>query len=143
MEMALVWILRAVGLLWLVGGALVAHNFWQTWQIGRMADTLEAVAKDLAAEDAPSEPEATEDNGRDLWIAAGGVLTFLAGCALLVASRFAVPACFALCLHQTLFVGRQLLNEGEPLSPASRNAAVFAFGVTACAFYLAWSGAYG
>ena len=142
METALVWLLRAVGLLWLVGGAMVAHNFWQMWQIGRMANTLEAMAQDLAAEDAPIDAEEPEDNGRDLWIAVGGVLTFLAGCALLVSSRFAVPACFALCLHQTLFVGRQVLRKGEPLSPASRNAAVFAFGVTACAVYLAWSGAY-
>lgn len=134
--------------MWIAGGAFVAHSAWQSWRIGRMAATLEAMARDLDPEAGPGQPP-PEDTGRDLWVAAGGVLTFLAGCSLLAASRFALPLCLALCVHQLLYFARQAhrlrAERGyeATVAPSARNAALLALGVSACAIYLTLSGAYG
>lgn len=151
MDMALVWLMRGVGILWIAGGALVVHRAWQWRRVYAMTDQLEAMAREMAP-DAPSEPDEPDDRARDLWIGAGGVLTFLAGCALLAASRFALPVCLLLCLHQTLYLARQVrraqkaadetARAEEALEPSARNAAVFAFFVAVCAIYLTVSGAY-
>lgn len=134
--------------MWIAGGAFVAHSAWQSWQIGRMANTLEAMARDLDPEAGAGQP-LPEDTGRDPWVAVGGVLTFLSGCSLLAASRFALPFCVVLCAHQLLYFARQAhrlraaRDDEAAVAPSARNAAVLAIGVSACAVYLTMSGAYG
>ena len=149
METLLVWTLRAMGLLWIGGGAYLLHQTWRLHQIARMADELDA----LTGEGEAATEDIDEDRPRNLWIGFGGALIFLTGCALTAASWLAAPLAFLVCLHQTLYVWRQMRRSRraetgeaaaqEAVAAATRNATLLAFLVAALTIYLAASGAYG
>lgn len=152
--------MRAVGLLWVVGGAMTVHQARQLHDIDKLSDELEVLAAEAAAEadvEASAEPaepdEVPDDRQRKIWIGLGGVMVFLTGCALLAASWLAAVLAFLVCLHQTAYAARQVLRtrradgdeqkEMEALAPTTRNATLFAFCVAALAIYLTLTGVYG
>jgi hypothetical protein len=147
METVLVWLLRAIGLLWIAGGAFGVHSAGFSWRLGRMTNNLEAVRRDLDPE--ALQDETPDDTARDLWLLAGAGLTFLTGCALVAASRLALPLCLLLLVHQLFYFARQARrsrrsgDEADAVAPSTRNAALFALFVTACVVFLTVSGAYG
>lgn len=155
MEMALVWILRGVGLLWVVGGALTVHQARQLHDIDRLTDEIETLAGEAGGEAGPPEAgeDVPDDRHRKIWIGLGGLMVFLAGCALLAASWLAAVLACLVCLHQTAYAARQALRTRrargeeekamEALAPSTRNATLFAFLVAALAIYLTLTGAYG
>ena len=112
-----------------------------------MTSGLEAMTRDLDPE-TPQE-DSPDDTARDLWLLAGSGLTFLTGCALVAASRLALPLCLLLLVHQLFYFARQARrtrrsgDEADAVAPATRNAALFALFVTACVVFLTVSGAYG
>lgn len=142
-----------MGLLWIGGGAYLLHQTWRLHQIARMADELDALTgeEEAAPEGAPEGLD--EDRPRNLWIGFGGALIFLTGCALTAASWLAAPLAFLVCMHQTLYVWRQMRRSRraetgeaaaqEAVAAATRNATLLAFLVAALTIYLAASGAYG
>ena len=142
-----------MGLLWIGCGAYLLHQTWRLHQIARMADELDALTgeEEAAPEGAPDDLD--EDRPRNLWIGFGGALIFLTGCALTAASWLAAPLAFLVCLHQTLYVWRQMRRSRraetreaaaqETVAAATRNATLLAFLVAALTIYLAASGAYG
>lgn len=155
MEMALVWIMRGVGLLWVVGGAMTVHQARQLHDIDKLTDEIETLAGEAggdggASADAEDTPD---DRQRKIWIGLGGVMVFLAGCALLAASWLAAVLACLVCIHQTAYAARQALRTRravgeeekamEALAPSTRNATLFAFVVAALALSLTLSGAYG
>ncbi len=152
METALVWIMRGVGLLWVVGGAMTVHQARQLHDIDKLTDEIETLAGEAGGASADSE-DAPDDRQRKIWIGLGGLMVFLAGCALLAASWLSAVLACLVCLHQTAYAARQALRtrraEGEEekameaLAPSTRNASLFAFVVAALAISLTLAGAYG
>ncbi len=150
METTLIWIFRAIGLLWIVGGAAVMHQTWQLRRIEQMTDELEEMGDFVGGE--TETDAAPDDRARNLWIGLGGVLIFLTGCALVAASWLAMPLSLLVCLHQTGYFVRQVWRQRkakteeeraiEAIAPSTRNATLFAFAVSAFAIHLTISGIY-
>ena len=152
MEMTLIWIFRAIGLLWIAGGAAVMHQSWQLRRIEQMTDELEEMGDFAKAEGETETDAGPEDRARNLWIGLGGVLIFLTGCSLVAASWLAMPLSLAVCLHQTAYFVRQVWRQrkakteeeraNEAIAPSTRNATLFAFAVSAFAIHFTVSGIY-
>lgn len=153
METAFVWILRGVGLLWVGGGAMTVHQARQLHDIDKLTDEIETLASEAGGPSEAAADEDKDDRHRKIWIGVGGALVFLTGCALVAGAWLAAPLAALVCLHQTLYAGRQALRtrraDGdeakamESIAPSTRNATLFAFLVAALAIYLSLSGAYG
>ena len=126
-----------MGLLWIGGGAYLLHQTWRLHQIAKMADELDA----LTGEGEAAPDDLDEDRPRNLWIGFGGALIFLTGCALTAASWLAAPLAFLVCVHQTLYVWRQMRRSRraetgeaaahEAAATATRDATLLAFLVAA------------
>lgn len=107
------WFFRCFGALYAVGGVavivMVARYHW----LDKAMHQLEQITAQLG-----DESEATADPGRNLWLAAGGVLTSAAGVAMVLASRWSVWLLAALVVHQVLYFWRQHIRESRARSEA-------------------------
>ena len=96
---AALWLLRAVGALWLVGGLFLIR---QLMSFGKLERALDRIAPEAAA---------GVDRGRDAWMLAGGVATATAGVTLLAGTRWALVALSGVVVHQMLYFIRQRRRE--------------------------------
>lgn len=153
MDILLIWLMRAIGVVWIVAGAGILRQTWQIYRMEKLTDELDGLIEPDAAADAENRSGPQEDRQRNVWIGIGGVLTFQTGCALVAASGLSAPLSFILCVHQTAYVARQSKRSrhaaheedaaDEAVSATTRNATLLAFLVSALAIYLTVSGVYG
>lgn len=115
----LIWVLRAFGALYLVGGIFLIRMTWFWARLGPDMDRLAKTIEEFSAEvegRAPKPPE-DEDRGREWWLFAGAVTTALAGAAMLIGHRLAVPALALIIVHQLLYFIRQRRRELRAATP--------------------------
>ncbi|MBU6371262.1 MAG: hypothetical protein KJS97_00925 [Alphaproteobacteria bacterium] len=93
------WLLRAIGALWLVGGLFLIRQLLTFGPLERALDQLSPDAAESA------------DRGRDAWMLAGGVTTALAGALLLAGTRWALLGLCAVIVHQMAYFVRQRRRE--------------------------------
>lgn len=133
-------LLRLVGVLWLVGGALTLREVWRWRFMDPALAALEAALASLPGQDAVA------DTGRNRWLLIGGVLTVASGAGLLVATPWALGPLTALVVHQILYARRQarrvshastpIGKDFAEISPPAQRAAWFSLGVWAVALVL-------
>jgi hypothetical protein len=109
----LIWLLRAGGALYLVGGVWMARQMWFWARLGPTMDAFYAAAESLQAEregraEAPIEKD---DTRRSWWLFAGAALTALAGLTMLLGHRLAPFLLALLIAQQLLYFIRQRRRE--------------------------------
>ena len=108
-DQIVLWVLRGFGALWVVGAVFLLRQLWFNAKLDPMIATLEKMAEDMGAP--PEKAKVDVDNGRERWMAVGGVLTLAAGVAMLLGHRLAVPLLAALIVQQILYFIRQRRRE--------------------------------
>lgn len=151
----LIWVLRAFGALYVLGGLFLARQMWFWARIGPSMNKLARTLSDFQAELEPEKPRPapalTEDVGRSWWLFAGAILTAVSGVAMLIGHRAAVPLLALLVVQQMLYFIRQRRAElrassradAEEARPtqATINGFVTALLLAVLAAWLGWQGA--
>lgn len=110
----LVWVLRAFGALYLIGGIWGARQAWFWARMGPDLNRLSAIADELTeTKGKPIDP----DIARNWWVFSGAVLLIFAGAAMLLAHASAVLLLSAIIVHQMLYFLRQRRRELAAPSP--------------------------
>jgi hypothetical protein len=111
----LVWVLRAFGVLYIVGGVLGAR---QAWFWARIEPDLDRVTRILQSYDPKGDEDslqdeniAQEDRGRQWWLLAGCVMLIPTGIAMLVSHQVAVLLLSLTIVHQLFYFARQRRRE--------------------------------
>jgi hypothetical protein len=117
----LVWVLRAFGALYLIGGLWMARQMWFWARLSpdmrRLGQALESLSADMGGENAEVRELAETDRGQVWWLFVGALITAMAGAAMLLAHRSAVPLLAAIILHQMLYFVRQRRRELAAKTP--------------------------
>jgi len=147
LDLVLIWALRAIGILWLLGGAFVIREMWLARSIDRAIDRIEDLTAELSAGDQPM-PAAPEDRGRQMWLLTGGILTFIAGAALVAGSPLSLIPLTLLIIHQVFYLIRQARRvrqarsdeeaEDAKVTISARNGALTALAVWVVSLTLHW-----
>ena len=147
-EVALI-ILRIVGVLWILGAVFLMRQLWFNSRLDPMIEQLDRLAKEMGAPGSGKKLDI--DNGRERWMAAGGVIMLAAGIAMGLGHRLAVALLAAMVVQQLLYFLRQRRRElnaadaGDAVlerpSRQTVNAFFFSLGVTVLAGWLYWRGA--
>lgn len=96
--------LQGFGVLYVVGAVFLLRQLWVNRRLDSMIDQLDRMS---AALNPSKPPAAPEDKQRDVWMAAGGALTFAAGLAMAFASKWAFFLLVALAVQQLFYFARQ------------------------------------
>ncbi len=142
-------VLRIVGVLWILGAVFLMRQLWFNSKLDPMIEALDQMAKEMGAPDSGKKLDI--DNGRERWMAAGGVIMLAAGVAMGLGHRLAAPLLAALIVQQLLYFIRQRRRElnaadaGDALherpSRQTVNAFFFSLFVSVLAGWLYWRGA--
>ncbi len=148
-EAALVWVLRGFGALYIVGAVLLFRHLRVYALVDDATKRLELMTREIEGEETPSLD--APDKGRNGWLAAGGVLTAIAGLAMVFALRISLVLLVMAVIHQIAYFMRQRhieLNaktpeEAEDARPtqATRNGFFTCLALTVLAAWLEWQGA--
>ncbi|HWA21856.1 MAG TPA: hypothetical protein VG735_05615 [Caulobacterales bacterium] len=141
-------LLRIVGVLWIVGGGFLLHRLWLNSRLDPMIEKLDRMAREMGAPDSGKPLDI--DNNRERWMAVGAIFLMLAGIAMGLGHRAAIPLLAAVIMHQLLYFIRQRRRElrvsvedapGEQPSRQTINAFFFSLIVVVLAGWLYWRGA--
>lgn len=145
----LVWVLRAFGVLYVIGAVLVFRHLRIYALVDDATRRIELMSQEIDGEETPSPDE--PDKGRNGWLAAGGVLTAIAGFAMVFALRIAVVLLVLAVIHQIAYFIRQRHREVSAKTPeealearptqATRNGFYTCLALTVLAAWLGWNGA--
>lgn len=121
----LTWLLRLMGVGYLLGGAYMARQMWFwaniTPSMNRLTQTLEEFNAETEGRAPRAEP--ADDNARNWWLFTGAVITALAGAAMIFAHRLAVLLLAAIIVHQLLYFVRQQRRERAAISAEAKHEA--------------------
>jgi len=122
LEYFLTWALRILGVLWMFGGFIVVREARMSLFAGDAITKIEAMT--APSDDDKTDPltEVPSDRPRDLWLLAGGLLTFISGAGLVAASPVVMIPMTALLLHQFVYAWRQHRRVAAAVSVAGRSA---------------------
>jgi hypothetical protein len=140
------WAFRGIGVLYAVGGAFVVNNMRTMLFLARSMDKLEQMMRE--AEQPSLLANDPEDRGRLWWLLAGGILTFIAGIAMLAASLASVYLLLLMIAHQAMYMARQhrrvqaardeLQASEAAAAPSTWQAFGWTFSLLGLALYLAF-----
>lgn len=149
----LVWVLRAFGVMYIVGAVFVVRQLRMDSVLDRALSEIETITDRMATDAGEPPPVRTaipEDRGRRAWLLAGAVCLFVAGCAMALGHRLAVPLLVVLVVQQLAYFMRQrslelaakTLEEAEDARPAqaTRNGLYWCLAITVLAAWLGWQG---
>jgi hypothetical protein len=113
----LVWALRGIGALWVVGGVFMLRQLWLMRGIDAAVTKLERMLQEHDERSTRADDHLPDDPNRTLWLVTGAVLTLCAGCAMLIAGRTAVLLLVLLIVHQLAYFIRQRMLELAAKTP--------------------------
>lgn len=149
LEIALVWVLRLMGVIWIIGGVFVIQTARTTILIDRATDKIERLTGELGVslDDQPV-ASSEQDRGRDRWLLIGGILTLVCGAGLVASSRLVLVPLTLLVVHQGLYARRQWImsslasNEEDAeearMTSTAQNGAITAVVVWLVVGWLTW-----
>lgn len=151
----LIWVLRAFGALYLIGGLFLARQMWFWARIGpsmnELSRTIAAFQAEMEPEKPKPAPAVTDDVSRSWWLFAGGLITAAAGAAMLIGHRAAIALLALLVAQQMLYFIRQrrvelraaTRDDAEEARPtqATINGFATALLLAVLAAWLGWQGA--
>jgi Na+-transporting methylmalonyl-CoA/oxaloacetate decarboxylase gamma subunit len=148
-----VWLLRAIGLFYLIGGFVALRQAWFMHRSEPMLDNLLDALDALQADHdgAPPSEKRETDRGRALWLIAGALVLIAAGAAMVFAHSVCLALLTLLVVQQMLYFVRQrrmelkapnaeIAEEARPTA-ATTNAFFGALAVTVFAAWLYWMSA--
>lgn len=106
-------VLRLFGVLYAVGAVVLLRQLRTYHLLDKAIDKIGSLADEL--EGRP--PRTAVDLGRNFWMAAGGLLLFVAGVAMALGLRVSVIALGVLALHQLAYFVRQRRRELAAATP--------------------------
>jgi hypothetical protein len=149
LEQALVWVLRGFGALYIVGAIMLFRHLRVYALVDDATQRLEMMTREIEGEETPARDEV--DKGRNGWLAAGGVLTAIAGLAMVFALRMSVVLLVLVVIHQIAYFIRQRHREVTAKSveealdarptQATRNGFYTCLVLVVLAAWLGWRGA--
>lgn len=150
LEQALVWVLRGFGALYIVGAVLLFRHLRVYALVDDATKRIEMMTREIDGEENP-EPADAFDKERNGWLAAGGVLTAVAGIAMIFALQISLVILVLLVIQQLGYFIRQRMRELAAKSPeeaedarpstATRNGFYTCLALTVLAAWLGWKGA--
>lgn len=146
---ALVWVLRGFGVLYVVGAVFLFRHLRVYALVDDATQRIEMMTREIEGEETP--PPDHADKARNGWLAAGGVLTALAGVAMIFALRMSLVFLVLVVIHQIAYFIRQRHMEITAPTPeaaldarptqATRNGFYTCLALTVLAAWLEWKGA--
>lgn len=153
---SLVWVLRAFGVLYLIGGVFAARQSWFWARLGPDMTKLARMMRDIGEEagepnEAAGDLIAGADHGRPWWVFTGSLLLIAAGAAMALGHASSVLLLSLIIVHQMLYFIRQRRLELRASTPEAAAEArperstvsgfFWALIVAALAAWLRWQGA--
>lgn len=149
LEDGLVWVLRAFGALYIFGSIMLFRHLRVYALVDDATKRIEMMTQDVDGEETP--PPDHADKSRNGWLAAGGVLTAIAGLAMVFALRMSLVLLVLVVIHQIAYFIRQRHLEVTAKTPeaaldarptqATRNGFYTCLALTVLAAWLEWKGA--
>jgi Na+-transporting methylmalonyl-CoA/oxaloacetate decarboxylase gamma subunit len=149
LEDILVWVLRAFGALYIFGAVMLFRHLRVYALVDDATQRIEMMTREFEGEETP--PPDHADKSRNGWLAAGGVLTAIAGLAMVFALRISLVLLILVVIHQIAYFIRQRHVEMNAKTPedalearptqATRNGFYTCLGLLVLAAYLEWKGA--
>ncbi len=151
----LVWVLRAFGVPYVLGAVFMVRQLRMDSFLDRAISQIETMTDAIAAdleEKAPTRSKLPPDDpGRRVWLMSGAVLLFIAGVAMAIGHRIAVPLMVLLVAQQLAYFTRQRRRELRATTPekaadarpaqSTRNGLYWCLILTVFAAWLGWQGA--
>jgi len=151
----LVWVLRVFGVMYVVGAVFIVRQLRMDAFLDRAIAQIETMTDEIAADLEQKAPTRSllpaDDPGRRAWLMGGAALTFLAGVAMAIGHRVAVPLMALLVVQQLAYFIRQRRRELRAATPAeaaearptnaTRNGLYWCLALTVLAAWLGGQGA--
>lgn len=151
----LVWVLRAFGVLYVLGAVFLVRQLRMDAFLDRAISQIETMTDEIGADLERKAPTRStlppDDPGRRAWLMSGAVLLFIAGVAMAIGHRLAVPLMVLLIVQQLAYFMRQRRRELRAATPeeaadarpaqSTRNGLYWCLVLTVFAAWLGWQGA--
>lgn len=121
------WIIRVVGLMWLIGAFVLVNSLRRDAMLDGMISKLDRIATDLAGEGKPKDAAEAwidrDERNRRRWLGAQAVLLGVTGLSMAILSRFSVYLVAALIAAQGVyFLVREMAVRAAPTDEAREDA---------------------